>query len=373
MGPEHVPHIDAGWPDRLDRYYAGRSSAEEHAAVEAYLAEHLEVARFFDTLRGELARPHVQEPDFRSALVRLKQPGQGKASVQKGSSVSDSASALVATADLERRRPEELVSEVMEGRGRALHYKTLAVRRRWKAWTAGLAIGIAVITLVMTGTITRRWWNATPQQQTGAISYITRPGQRAEIELSDGTHVALNVGSRLDVSSGFGRTSRTVHIIGEAYFRVARSSGVPFLVDAGQTHATVLGTEFAVRAYDTSDVRVAVKSGKISVGRAVLIANDVAHVTSGGVMTIASHQNLGAALGFVTGKLVLNNVPLRTVIPDLDRWYNADIQLGDASLGDKPIEASLVSGSIGDLKELLQVIFDVRVVQHGRTLTLYPR
>jgi ferric-dicitrate binding protein FerR (iron transport regulator) len=82
---------------------------------------------------------------------------------------------------------------------------------------------------------------------------------------------------------------------------------------------------------------------------------------------------LNAALGFVTGRLILTDVSLREAIDDLDRWYDADIRLGDPSLGTKRMHAVLTNGSIGDLMEVLRNVFDIRVVRDGRTLTLFPR
>jgi hypothetical protein len=61
------------------------------------------------------------------------------------------------------------------------------------------------------------------------------------------------------------------------------------------------------------------------------------------------------------------------VIDDLDRWYDVDIRIGDAAVGDMPIDAVLMSGSIGDLIGFMQDVYDARVVRDGRALTLYQR
>jgi ferric-dicitrate binding protein FerR (iron transport regulator) len=90
------------------------------------------------------------------------------------------------------------------------------------------------------------------------------------------------------------------------------------------------------------------------------------------LLTIAHHQDVSAELGFVTGQLVLNNLPLKDAIADLDRWYDVDIRLADASLGDRLISAVLKRGSVADVSDVLHLIFSVRAVRDGRTLTLYP-
>jgi ferric-dicitrate binding protein FerR (iron transport regulator) len=352
MGLEHTPQTDAGWPDRLDRYYAGAGTAEERAQVETYLAAHPEVVRFFNTLRTELDELPAEAPNLMATLHRIKER-QGRAN----------------TDEHVRRPPSPLpISTVLR------HHRSWRTNLRLVGATvAGATVAGALVVAVGLRAVVIRQDQGASRSQGAVISYTTRPGQRAEIDLGDGTHVALNVASRIDIEEGFGRTSRTVKLEGEAYFRVARSSGAPFVVDWGHARATVLGTEFGVRAYEPRDVQVAVRNGKVALGHAVLIANDVGHVGPDDVMTIASHQDLSAALGFVTGKLVLRDVPLRDAIPDLNRWYGANVRLGDPALGAKPIEAVLPSGSISDLKEALQVIFNARVVQNGRTLTLFAR
>ena len=204
-------------------------------------------------------------------------------------------------------------------------------------------------------------------------TYVTAAGERARIELSDGTHVWLDVAGRLEIPEGFGGRDRVVHLSGEAYFDVARTTSAPFIVDAAGTQARVLGTEFGVRAYQPADVRVAVRSGRVAVGHTVLGARDVAHIDAGGRVLVAHGQDLSTALAFVTGRLVLPDMALRDAIPELNRWYDADIRLRDTTLGGLRLHATLMAGSIGDLMEMLRQTFGVRVARDGRTITLFPR
>jgi transmembrane sensor len=89
---------------------------------------------------------------------------------------------------------------------------------------------------------------------------------------------------------------------------------------------------------------------------------------------ILTHQaNVDAALGFVTGHIMFTDVALRDAIADLDRWYDVDVQLADPALGALPLSGRLAAGSPGDLADILHLLLDVRVVQRGRVLTLYPR
>jgi ferric-dicitrate binding protein FerR (iron transport regulator) len=205
-----------------------------------------------------------------------------------------------------------------------------------------------------------------------SLVYTTGNGERANITLPDGGTVTLNVASRIEVPQDFGTRDRLVYLQGQADFRVAHQGGVPFTVEAGGTRARVLGTEFGVRAYGTGPVQVAVRTGRVVVGSLVLGARDIAMVTPSQVM-VAHDQDLAQALGFTQGRLVLNDVPLRETLPDLERWYDVKIQWRDPSIGAIPVHAVLTNGSIGDLMEALRVTLGLHVVCEGRTLTLDRR
>jgi ferric-dicitrate binding protein FerR (iron transport regulator) len=64
---------------------------------------------------------------------------------------------------------------------------------------------------------------------------------------------------------------------------------------------------------------------------------------------------------------------LANAIPELNRWYDADVRLADPSLASQPVEGNVSAGSLSDLANILELSLDIRVVRAGRVLTLYPR
>jgi ferric-dicitrate binding protein FerR (iron transport regulator) len=235
-----------------------------------------------------------------------------------------------------------------------------------------MSAGIVALLVVITknSVLSHRTYQSASDAVT---TYATAKGERANIELPDGTRVILNVASRIEVPRRFGEHDRVVRLRGEAYFDVTHTVGIPFIIEAAGTQTTVLGTEFGVRAYQAGNVQVAVQSGKVSVNHVVVSARDIARVSAAGAVTVGQNQSLDAALAFTHGRLVVANRLLRDALPDLDRWFAADIRLGDPSLGDLRFDGVLTSGSIGDLMEVLSNTLDVRVVRDGHTLTLYAR
>ena len=86
------------------------------------------------------------------------------------------------------------------------------------------------------------------------------------IALSDGSEVVLQPASEVIVSKDFATRTREVHLKGEAFFKVRRHEGKPFLVFTNEVVTRVLGTSFNIRAYEgDGEITVAVRTGKVSV------------------------------------------------------------------------------------------------------------
>ena len=93
-------------------------------------------------------------------------------------------------------------------------------------------------------------------------------GQTFKLILSDGTEVYLNADSRLVYPSRFTGKERSVFLDGEAYFRVAKDAGHPFIVRTQTLQTRVLGTEFNVRTYTADDCHVTLVKGGVRVSDA---------------------------------------------------------------------------------------------------------
>jgi transmembrane sensor len=176
----------------------------------------------------------------------------------------------------------------------------------------------------------------------------------------------------LDVPADYISGNHTLRLTGEALFDVVHSKDVPFTVWAGTTSVRVLGTTFLVRRY-TSDrqTKVVVRSGKVAVGSIVLTGGRLIEVGDG------KNWHTGPAdpapFSFVMGTLTLAEMSLAQAIPELDRWYDADIRLGDSTLGERHIVGEFRAGSLADVQAILTMTFNVRVVRDGRTLTIFQK
>jgi ferric-dicitrate binding protein FerR (iron transport regulator) len=202
--------------------------------------------------------------------------------------------------------------------------------------------------------------------------YTTARGERGTVTLPDGSTVILNVASRLEVPADYGVGDRTVKLYGEGLFTIAHRAHAPFTVLAGTSVTRVLGTRFMVRHYSTDSlVTVAVRDGKVAVQSVVVSADQEVHVRDRHISAVQP-ANPGQ-FTFATGILTLDNMPLAQAIPELERWYNVDIQCSNDVLTGRRVKGRFVAGSLSDLTEILEWTFNLRVVRDGRVLTLYPR
>ena len=107
---------------------------------------------------------------------------------------------------------------------------------------------------------------STTDQEMNMISVPT--GQRVNIQLSDGTNVWLNSGSKMEYPAAFTKRKgkREVTLNGEGYFEVAKDTKRPFVVQTGKYDIEVLGTKFNVDAYNkASSFSTALMEGSIQI------------------------------------------------------------------------------------------------------------
>lgn len=128
----------------------------------------------------------------------------------------------------------------------------------WK-WAAAIVLPICIAFFT---------YYLVDSSQTVGAPFIVKAdkGDKATIELPDGTNVVLNSASQLSYLNNFGENVRRVQLNGEAYFKVAHDEKRAFIVQVGDLEVKVLGTSFNVSAYeDAKDVTVVLLEGKVGV------------------------------------------------------------------------------------------------------------
>lgn len=180
--------------------------------------------------------------------------------------------------------------------------------------------------------------------------YQTRRGQVSEMRLPDGTVAWLDGNSAIDVDMGSDRREVTV-ARGRVAFKVAKDAR-PFSVAAADATVTDIGTEFSVDR--DGALHVAVREGEVEVAkdgeRTRLKAGEGAKFDEAGVQRLSVAADRFA---WRSGRIVLDAVPLRQALQELDRYYPGTIELADASLASRRVSGTLF---IGNPREGLETI-----------------
>ena len=95
---------------------------------------------------------------------------------------------------------------------------------------------------------------------------VTAPlGSTSEIVLPDNSRVWLNAGSKIRYSTSFNQSDRLLFLEGEGYFKIAKNTMLPFIVDAYGFEVKAIGTEFNVKAYkDDATIETTMVEGKVA-------------------------------------------------------------------------------------------------------------
>lgn len=169
-------------------------------------------------------------------------------------------------------------------------------------------------------------------------------GKIFNVELSDGTVVHLNSGTKMRYPIKFLKgMKREVFIDGEAYFKVTHDRDHPFIVHADAIAVEVLGTEFNISSYqEDPEIGTVLVEGSISLSN--INARDDAIVLqpgNKGSWDKTDHSikivdvDVSNYTGWVEGELVFRNSSFENMSKKLERKYNVTIQNNNLMLENK--------------------------------------
>jgi transmembrane sensor len=170
------------------------------------------------------------------------------------------------------------------------------------------------------------------------ITYVVKsnpPGQKSQLQLSDGSIVYLNAGGSIKIPEQFTDKIREVHLLqGEAFFEVQKDSLRPFIIHTGAVQTKVLGTSFNIKYDDELTTEVAVKSGLVSVGNSqiteLLTVNEM--LTLSGNQIIREQANMESILAWRNNTLILDNLNLADAAAKIEMWYGVEISFANTDV-----------------------------------------
>jgi transmembrane sensor len=216
-------------------------------------------------------------------------------------------------------------------------------------------------------------------------TYRTQLGERNDFALQDGSFVSLGSNSLLRVPRwGFGRESRDVYLVGEAFFYVKHTPANKRFVVKTAKHfeVEVLGTEFNVVARETGS-RVILRKGKVQLN---LRRSDNTpegdrrklDLKPGDVFTMDSKEN--ASLNTTTlhelkqawkGHLyIFEKTSLSEIMNQLREDHGVKAEFADSELASHTMTGKFTAENIDELFELIQGILGIQIIRQGDRVTI---
>ncbi len=347
--------------DLLGRYQGGMCTPEEGQQVAQWLAEspdHWSLLRALPVIAtiGDRALPPEHKAAFTAALRRRQALAESPAD------------------------PAPQLDVIRGNAGRAPRFAARLPPRKLAVTRAAAAM-ILLGAGLLAGRALLRSPVAPMTIQPAAHVIATARGERLSRRLPDGTRVMLAPASTLRIATTYGVTDRAVWLDGEAVFTVVHDSTRPFAVHTARGVARDLGTRFLVRAYNTDPVTdVVVAEGRVAVAHAqaetldtVVVGRGEGARITGDRLVVTRNLALGPYFAWTEGRLVFRKTPLRDAVIQLSRWYDIDVHLTTAELGDQLLTATLESEPAPEALALIATTFKLRLSHDGRNYTLSPK
>ncbi len=241
-----------------------------------------------------------------------------------------------------------------------------AKQRQLKKKTFGASI-LSVLGL----SISLYWYNPVYQQ----FDAFTVKGQQDQLSLKDGSLIRLNSNTQIQVSERL-RSREIVLKQGEASFRVAHSASAwqklferSFIVTAGKMDIIDIGTVFNVQKHNATDATVAVEEGEVAV-KIHGSQNAMIHLLHGQTLSNYREQlgqirqaDLYAIQAWQSGELVLNQMPLGTVIENFQRYADFEVQIQQPELAQLQVTGQFKTKNYQQFMQVLPAIAAVKVEQ----------
>ena len=232
---------------------------------------------------------------------------------------------------------------------------------RRPAWRVYGAMAASVAALVLAGVWAVNLPQAPASEPVAAVAkqrYVTGVGEQRTVRLEDGSEVALNTASVVEVAYTPGR--RDIRLLqGQALFEVAHNAERPFVVTAGDRVVTALGTRFDVRL-DSHAVKVVLVDGRVKVeplrpaglervipvlGRETLDAGEALVADPADGVEVAT-ADTDQATSWRRGQVIFRDDTIAAAVAEMNRYSDTQLVIDDPRIADLKI-----SGVFGVTRE----------------------
>jgi transmembrane sensor len=241
-----------------------------------------------------------------------------------------------------------------------------AGRSRFSPWAAAAAAALALVV------IASLYWRDNV--------FTTAVGQQRVRVLRDGTRVALNTDTRIEMN--YDEHARRVRLVrGEARFDVSKHPTWPFLVSVGGQEIRALGTSFIVRHDNDQDLSITLVNGRISVapiagtGEAPPEAPQV--LVPGQRLLISQHRapavdrpELSRVTAWERGRVEFDATPLEDATTEMNRYTTTRVVVPDAEVAQLRIGGVFRAGDSDEFVKIVTAALGLRADRNGEDIVL---
>jgi transmembrane sensor len=263
---------------------------------------------------------------------------------------------------------------------RAMRDRAAAERDRARSWRMLRAVAAILLATIGAAWIALTMQSPDPPDEAPRIASVfqTAIGERSTVQLQDGSEIALDTRSRVEVSYASDR--RDIAIAeGRAYFQVAKDASRPFTVDAAGNKIVALGTQFDVRL-DADYLYVTLIEGSVEVRpdwvgdnapppRRLVPGDRLALDREGGAVTI-ERADIEKVVSWKEGRILFEDTPLDKVVAEINRYSTAKIVVEDTKLAQLRVNGLFYTDHPEDFLNALTQFLPIRV-RIDRTGTAY--
>lgn len=201
------------------------------------------------------------------------------------------------------------------------------------------------------------------------LTYASSEHTRRDVTLTDGSIVHLDVDSEISVSFSNGQRDITL-MNGRALFEVAHDASRPFVVSAGQSHTTALGTHFQVQR-EAERVLVTLTEGSVAVTgdeaqsswRERLSPGEQISLDADGQVHEKREVDTQAVTSWSRGRLAFRGTPLAEALQEVNRYGHRKVRLGDADLAELPVDGNFIAGETDLIVSAFAAALPLRIAE----------
>ena len=186
-------------------------------------------------------------------------------------------------------------------------------------------------------------------------------GQMSKVRLPDGSTVYLNSGTTLLYSGNFNTGKRVVTLEGEAFFDVAKDRAHPFFIQTQALNFKVYGTSFNIQAYpEDREINATLVEGSLGILKkngielTRLIPGENANFRQSDRKLVIHKTNLDIYTSWKDGLVVFRNEKLKDIARKIERWYNVEIVIKKAQLGEETYMGTIMKNK--PIDQILEVL-----------------